>query len=225
MRNFENIVVIYPEDPSIDFLHPLFDGLTTLFPDAIVHRPKYGASLHTMINDDTELVLFIGHGTCRGLFGGVNENGEKQMLCDILSSARLLQDCSIVLFSCNSNDYFNKLQRNSAQIKNYIVFGDMPTDWTHIRHNRDIEANYWSDCNEEHLSFYKSSLVKSVLFGFEKAHKINSFHSFFKGVSYILNVNINDIIRHGNWSKNQKLQLIERLIEFKNEIKYDDIIV
>lgn len=224
MRNFKNIVVIYPEDPSIDFLHPLFDGLKALFPNIIVHRPKHGASLHTMIDDDTQLVLFIGHGTPSGLFGGVDENGEKKMLCDIPSGAKLLQDCSIVLFSCNSNDYFIKLQRNSAQIKNYIIFGDMPTDWTHISHNREIESDYWSDCNEEHLSFYKSSLVESVLFGFEKAYKINSFHSFVKGVNHIMNVKINGIIQHDNWSKNQKLQLIERLIEFKNEIKYDDVI-
>lgn len=225
MKNFKNVILIYPEDPSIDFLLPLFDGLKELFPNIIVHRPKYGATLHTIIDDDTQLVLFIGHGTPSGLFGGVDENKEKKMLCDIPSGARLLQDCSIVLFSCNSSDYIIKLQRNSAQIKNYIVFGDMPTDWSHINHNRDIEADYWSDCNEEHLSFYKSSLVESVLYGFKKAININSFHSFVKGINHIINVKINEIIQRDNWSKNQKLQLIERLIELKNEIRYNEIIV
>lgn len=220
MRNFENAVIIYPEDPTIGFLNPLFEGITELLPNIAIHRPKHGDSLHTMVDDDTQLVIFIGHGTPSGLYGGVNGLGKKQLLCDISSGALLLQDCSIVLFSCNSDDYLKKLQKNAVEINNYIVFGDMPTDWEHIRHNRDNISDYWSNCDDDQLEYYKTAIVDAVLVGFRQAYKTSSFHGLYKGIEYVVNVRINDIIIHENWTKDVKIQLIERLTEFKKDIKY-----
>jgi hypothetical protein len=160
MRNFKNVLVIYPIDSTIDFLQPVFDRITTLFSGCRISRPKFGDSLHTIIDDETKLVLFLGHGTPSGLFGGANEKGEKQLLCTIQQGALLLDECAVVLFSCSSNDLLNKLQRNSAQIKNYVVFGDMPTDWEHVKHNQDINNKYWTECNEEQLSFYINTVLK-----------------------------------------------------------------
>ena len=223
MKSFENTILIYPEDPTIDFLQPIFEKIKILFPEIIIHRPKYRASLDTMIDDNTQLVLFLGHGTPSGLYGGANENGDKQKLCDdILRSSFLLQGCSAVLFSCNSNDYMRKLLRNNGQINNYIVFGDMPTDWEHIRHNQDNDSRYWSECSNEQLSYYKNSLVESVIFSSEKACKMHSFYGFSIGIDHMLNVKINDIIGHIIWTKEQKLQLIERLIEFKKEMRCNE---
>jgi hypothetical protein len=226
MKRFENTILIYPEDPTIDFLQLIFEKIKILFPEIIIFRPKYGALLDTMIDDNTQLVLFLGHGSPSGLYGGANENGDKQMLCtSIPRSASLLQGCSIVLFSCNSNDYLEKLIRNEGQINNYIVFGDMPTDWEHIKHNRDNDARFWTECDEAQLNYYKSSLVESIISGFEKACKMHSFYGFSKGVGDALYKKVNDIIlKHDFWKKNQKLQLIERLIEFKKDLRCNETI-
>jgi len=227
MKNFENVVLIYPEDPSIDFLQPLYDSLLILFPYCKVHRVEFGDSLHSKIDDDTDLVIFLGHGTSSGLFSGVNEKGEKKLLCDIPKGAFFLSDCAVVLFSCNSDEYLGKLQKelqkNSSQITNYIVFGDMPTDWVHITHNQGEFPHFWNMCTDDQLDYYRSALVDAVISGFEKAIKTNSFYGFYKGVSYTVNVKINDIVRQRKWTKEQKLQLIERLVEFRKEIEYNEV--
>ena len=101
MKNFNNVLIIYPEDSSIEFLKPIFEKLTKLFPKCTVDRPKYDTLLQS-ITDETDLIIFMGHGTTRELYGGANEKGEKKKLCDIPTAARLFNGCSVVLFSCNS---------------------------------------------------------------------------------------------------------------------------
>ena len=77
-------------------------------------------------------------------------------------------------------------------------------------------------CDDEQLEYYKNVLVDAVIYGFEKAVKTNSFYGFYKGVNHIVNVKINLILENDRWTKNQKLQLIDRVIEFKKEIVYAD---
>ncbi len=221
MKSFNNVLIIYPQDSTIDFLQPIVNKLLRLFPKGQLDRPKYGIPLQS-IDDETELVIFLGHGTTRKLYGGANENGDKFKLCDIPNGARLLDNCAIVLFSCNSYDYLKYMQGNPVTIKTFIVFGDIPTDWGHIRHNQDNDNSYWSECDDEQLDYYKNALVESAIYGFIKASKTDSFYGFYKGVTHIINKKINSIIENNKWKKNKKLQLIERLIDFKHEIVYAD---
>ena len=114
------------------------------------------------------------------------------------------------------------MKANPITIDNYFTFGDMPTDRDHVTHNQEYIKGYWPDFNTEHLNFYKEVLVQAVSKGFERAVKTNSFHGFNKGINFIVCKKINDIILNKKWSKNEKLQLIERLNDFKKNIRYSD---
>ncbi len=221
MKNYSNILVIYPVDSTIAFLQPIVDTITILLPQSVIVRPESGDSFNS-ITDSTDLVIFLGHGTRRELFGGSNEKGEKSKLLDTQNGALQFDGCSVVLFSCNSVDYIKNVKANPVSIENFFTFGDMPTDKKHVEHNQENFENYWLDCNDEQLEFYKTSLVESVSNGFRKAVMTNSFHGFNKGINYIANLKINEIILNKVWSKNQKTQVIERLIEFKKDIRYVD---
>lgn len=224
MKTFENILLIYPSDPTIQFLKPIESLIINRFPNCIIQKPQYKSSLYSMINDDTELIFFLGHGNTNGLFGGTNDNGEKELLCDIATSSLLLQDCSVILFSCNSKDFLKKLEY--SQIKNYIVFGDMPTDFEHIKYNQNNRnKEYWTECNFQQMNYYISTITEAALKGFEKVYNTNSFYGFKKGVEHVVNMKINEIINNNDWTKTQKLQLIERIVEFKNDIKCNESIV
>lgn len=220
MKNFENIVVLYPKDKTTDFLNPLFDFLVSLLPNCSAYRPEYNSKIHSYITDYTQLIIFLGHGTPSGIFGGANENGDKNHLCNAEWGAHYFNECSIVLFSCNSVDYLKNIKRYPISLNNYIVFGDMPTDKEHVEHNQKLNKDYWKTFNEETLLFYIDSLVDSVSIGFYKANESNSFIGFYKGLCRSINKKINIIIDNSTWTKEIKLDIIERLVKVKLELEY-----
>lgn len=220
MKNFENIVVIYPIDNTTDFLIPLFDFLVSLFPNCLVFRPVFNSKIHSYINDNTQLIIFLGHGTPSGIFGGTSENGDKNHLCDAEWGAHFFNECSIILFSCNSADYLRNIKKYPINLNNYIVFGDMPTDKEHVKHNQNLNKDYWKTFNEEVLLFYMESLVDSVSLGFYKAVCSNSFIGFYKGFCRSINKRINIVINNSSWTKETKLDLINRLNKVKLELEY-----
>ncbi len=218
MRVYNNIVIVYPLDDSIEFLEPILDGLRGLFPNAIILRPQAG-TYGSAITDDTELVIFLGHGTPSQLYGSLDESGEKSVFLNITNGSLLLDGVDIILFACNSDDYFRKIKRD-AEIDCYVTFGDMPTDWEHIRHNRDQDANFLKDFEDEHLEYYKMAIVQAVVEGFKNGVRTNSIIGIPKRISLVVNQKINEVILDRNWNKPQKLQMIELLNDFKREIKY-----
>jgi len=218
MRNYSNIVVVYPIDDTIDFLAPIRDELERLFPQAIIVRPKAGNAFN-YITDETELAIFLGHGTPSRLYGSLDPSGEKSVFLDITNGSFLLNGVDIVLFACNSWDYCKAIKQ-TAEIDCYVTFGDMPTDWEHIRHNREQDVNFLKDFKDEHLEYYKSAIVESVVEGIKNGIRTNSIVGIPKRISFVINQKINEVILDRGWSKPQKLQMVELLNDFKKEIKY-----
>ncbi|RED91641.1 hypothetical protein [Marinoscillum furvescens] len=218
MRAYNNIVIVYPLDESIAFLKPILSELKMLFPNAVILRPKPG-TYGSAITDETELVIFLGHGTPSQLCGSLDDSGEKSVFLSIDNGSFLLDGVDIILFACNSDDYLRKIKRN-AEIDCYVTFGDMPTDWEHIHHNRDQDANFLKDFEDEHLEYYKTVIVESVLEGFKNGIRTNSIIGIPKRISFVVNQKINEVILERNWSKPQKLQMVELLNDFKKKIRY-----
>jgi hypothetical protein len=218
MKQYHEVVVVYPKDDSTFFLKPLLDILKNIYPKAIFSSPEpntYGSD----ISDETDLIIFLGHGTPSQLCGSVDENGEKSTFLNINNGAILLDSTTVILFSCNSNDYLNKVRTNS-DIDYFITFGDMPTDWEHIKHNRKINKNFLINFTDEHLEYYKSAIVESLVKGFQISYYTNSLVGIIKGLTLIINKKINEIILSKSWSNEVKFQMIELLNNFKKEIRY-----
>lgn len=220
MKSFNKIIVIFPEDSSIDFLEPIIKKIKERFPKVTISRLKHNETI--IIDDDTELIIFLGHGTPSKLFKGTDAKGEKAILWNTQMGAVQLNGTSVILLSCNSNDFLKNILRNNITINSYIVFGDMPTDKEHIEHNRKNNPNFWNEYTDEHLDFYKKTITDSVAYGIEKAYSPNFFYSFSKRIKFIINKRINNVIFCSKYSKKQKLELIERLVEYKKEIQYID---
>jgi len=218
MRAYNNIVIVCPIDNTIEFLEPIRTELERLFPNAVILNPQPG-TYGSAITDETELVIFIGHGTPSQLYGSLNSSGEKSVFLNVTNGSFLLDGVDTILFACNSSDYFRKIKQK-AEINCYVTFGDMPTDWEHIRHNRDQDADFLKDFQDKHLEYYKLAIVEAVVEGFKNGFRTNSIIGIPKRISFVVNQKINDVILHREWSKPQKLQMIGLLTDFKGEIKY-----
>lgn len=223
MKNFKNILIIYPQDPTLIFLQPIVDLIKKRIPNCCIDRPSIGGKINK-VTDETDLVFFLGHGTPSKLLGSPDKEGKKTVLIDVPNGARLFNECSLILFSCNSADYLKCILGQSISIGSSIVFGDMPTDNTHIKHNQELYKNYWTRYDNSQLEFYKNVLVESIIYGVSKGVSTGSLYGFCKGITHIVNKKINEVIRSEIWDRESKLQLIERIIQYKKDIKYISII-
>ena len=80
--------------------------------------------------------------------------------------------------------------------------------------------NFLKDFNDEHLEYYKSAIVESVVEGIKNGVRTNSIVGIPKRISFVINQKINEVILDREWSKSQKLQMVDLLNDFKKEIKY-----
>jgi hypothetical protein len=218
MKNYHEVIVVYPKDPSTLFLQPIIDILKKIYPNAKFSSPAPN-TFGTDITDETELIIFLGHGTPSQLCGSIKENGEKSTFLNINNGSVQLDSATVILFSCNSNEYLNKVRSNS-NIDFFISFGDMPTDWKHIDHNRKINDLYLKHFKEEQLDYYKSAIVQSLVKGFKIGYNTNSLLGIIKGLTLIINKKISEIILTKSWGNEEKIQMIGLLNDFKKDIRY-----
>lgn len=218
MKHYHEVVVVYPKDKTTLFLQPLIDILKKIYPNVKISSPApntYG----TDISDETDLIIFLGHGSPSQLCGSVDENDKKSTFLNINNGSLQLDGIAVILFSCNSNDYLNKVRANS-EINYFLTFGDMPTDWEHINHNRKFNKSFLESFKDEHLEYYKSAIVESFGNGLKNGFYTNSLVGVIKGLILIINKKINEILLSTSWSKEEKFQMIGLLNSFKKDIRY-----
>ncbi|RWY47477.1 hypothetical protein [Mucilaginibacter gilvus] len=210
-------VLIFPIDDSVEFLRPIVDFLLKTFENIIQFEPAYGKYLE--IDDEIQLVIFIGHGTSSVLCGNLLQDGEKYKFLDIINASVLFADLSIMLLSCRSIDFIKNVRHNVA-LKSFLGFGDMPTDWNHIAYLRDLDSEYLKGFEEEHLEYYKNILVKAFINGLT-LYSINyNFRAMYLGMQQVINAAMSEVIIDMHWDKSIKNYLVDLLLELKTDMKY-----
>lgn len=210
--------MIFPKDETINFLYPIVTILQERNPKLSLIVPLLGDK-GIDLDDDTELIIFLGHGTSSTLHGSVNELNEKTKFLDVPNAAIKFEESSVVLLSCRSADFLKAVKSN-VSVDTFLGFGDMPTDWEHIEHIRQSAPQYLSEFKEEHLEFYKSVLVESVINGFLNISVRGSLRELYLGIKVVVNKKINEVLLNKQWSKAAKFQVIDLLNTYKNEIYY-----
>lgn len=216
MQTFKT-VIIFPEDDSVEFLRPIVDYSLSVFQDITLFVPANNRYLE--IDDDVELVIFLGHGTSSTLFGSLLDNGEKSIFLDVVNASRLFADLSVMLLSCKSMDFIKNIKRN-VQLTSFLGFGDMPTDWKHIEYIRESNSEFLDGFEETHLEFYKGVLVNAFINGIRLFHINNTFRAMYLGMHQVINAALSEVIIEKNWPKFIKTYLIELFLELKADIKY-----
>jgi hypothetical protein len=169
------IIIIYPIDPTTDFLNQVVKSVQESFPEnTYLIRPGLNFDL-TFLPDEIakmytskDLIIFLGHGNSSYLFGSTDKEGKKTRLLERNDIYRIFENKNLILFSC----YSNELLRKPNQIREYIGFGNMPTDWNEIIAERDlVDLNYLKGLSENSLNGFKSFLVQMMCTALKKTFK------------------------------------------------------
>lgn len=143
-----NLICIYPEDPTTNFLLPIYECLSRL--------PNFrGYRNNTILQDNrtqiidaltkaetSSTIVFLGHGASNKLYGSVDIDDSKQVLLDD-SNIELFDNFNTICVSCRSAEFLKKCHGS------FIGFGDITSDFQEVLATRQFEDAYYLSWAEE----------------------------------------------------------------------------
>lgn len=192
--NNSNVLIIKPVDESILFLEPIFEGLVNFY--SIIIEPKeesYELGIQEIDKmPDSSIIIFLGHGASHCLYGAHDLSFERKPLVNS-SNISIFQNKSVFSLSCRSSEF---LYKNRDVMKQFIGFGNLPTDWDDIVAERDFgDPNYLANIQEEDIAYYKSTLADIIYQSFIRNKiSIGEFEKIFLHIKLMINKEISKIL-------------------------------
>lgn len=217
-----SVKIIHPVDQSTDFLLSISKSLRTVEGiDLEVVRPNVGEAIDELVDlQQCDAIVFLGHGHSRRLYGGVNDS-EKPELINVKQATTLFYQKQTVLFACDSNEFLKEVNRANAVTKNYMGFGNMPTDWNDITGAREFNPFFKQELEEQTLERYKALIVASLSESLQLFFIRNlSFRDLYLELRLRINKQINSTVYSKELNKVQKRALIKMLVEHRDEITW-----
>lgn len=161
MKN--NIICIYPEDPTTDFLLPVYERLSRLSNFVGYRKNTILQDNRTQIIDalkntaPSSIVVFMGHGASNRLYGSVDIDGTKQILLDD-NDIELFDNFNTICISCRSAEFLKKCRGS------FIGFGDIVSDFSEVLETRQFEdAYYLSWASEADIELFNNLFVEILI--------------------------------------------------------------
>lgn len=192
--NNSNVLIIKPIDESILFLEPIIEGLVNFY--SITIEPKeesYELGIQEIDKmPDSSIIIFLGHGASHCLYGAHDSSFERKPLVNS-SNISIFQNKSVFSLSCRSSEF---LYKNRDVMKQFIGFGNLPTDWDDIIAERDFgDPNYLANIQEEDIAYYKSTLADIIYQSFIRNKiSIGDFEKIFLHIKLMINKEISMIL-------------------------------
>lgn len=192
--NSSNVLIIKPVDLSISFLEPIFEGLVN-YTSIIIEPNEESYELGIQDIDkmpDSSIIIFLGHGASYCLYGAHDLSFKRKPLVNS-SNISIFQNKSVFSLSCRSSEFFYK---NRGIMKQFIGFGNLPTDWDDILAERDFgNPNYLANIQEEDIAYYKSTLADIIYQSLIRNKiSIDDFEKIFLHIKLIINKEISKIL-------------------------------
>jgi len=153
----KNTVCIYPKDQTTDFLLPLYEHICTNIQAIGIHEDttEDDDSLDRIyeVIKDADVVIFLGHGTSKVLYGSRCDN----VVFEYLNHSLLL-DKRLFLLSCNSNQFIKNYKLTDA-----IGFGFLPTSLDDARQTKDFHNISIVDLEKKDVDCFNVALVNAFI--------------------------------------------------------------
>ena len=149
------ILCIYPVDETTEFLRPIYEMLAVTKSFSGVTLDAKEDVIQAVKNcDEDTAIIFLGHGASHCLYGRKKSHLIKEADCRIFDGKK------VFLLACRSAEF---IERNmTASLKEYVGFGNMPTEWEEIIAERDNNAYAYPDINEDAIRSYQIILTDVV---------------------------------------------------------------
>lgn len=190
----KKILCIFPEDATLAFLDHLKEYLEKHF-DSIRITPNQDSHDKALEKikalPENSTIIFIGHGSSHCFYGACNAGFERKSYINN-SNFHIFKNKEIFALSCRSSEF---LETNKATLKNYIGFGNLPTDWKEIESERNYgDSQYLNNLSETDINYYKEALTSIILSCFLKLDDFYDFKIFYFKLKLHINKEIANLI-------------------------------
>lgn len=215
MHNYSEILILHPIDTSTKFLEPFKDSFEVNY---------YGFSSDTIYDAKTKLgdlepkslIVFIGHGSSRGLYEPDEQHIYEKYFLDEKWGNFYFEDHDVILLCCRSNEFIRKINKASC----LIGFGNIISSKRELdAHNEKIKIK--KNLSEEEIDVFNSCFVDSII----KTMKLLeggtiAFKDVYKYISFFINKCIVNVLK--DKANCNRVELARLLFEFRDEIKYQN---
>lgn len=219
MRNNFKILIVHALDESTKFLSVFKENFGEHYFAITSNEQEEINKVHSKIKElnDDDIFIFLGHGTSFGLFA---PNSRDIKIFDKNSADTMFKNKNIVLLSCKSSDFIEKL----STYKRIIGFGDIPSSMEEINIERDSIIGTQRNVNENDIKMYNESYTDSIIEALNLLfnEKI-TFSELAKYIEFFLNKKIIKTLEDKE-NKNRK-EIAKLLFEFRNEINEKNITI
>lgn len=199
--------LIFPNDPSTDFLKEVINHSLELFPEINLVECHASDDSYTATKDflatipEGRTIFFIGHGSLDSLYGGASHEVEKRPLIT-LKNINLFKNSNLILMACNSTGFLE----SSRQMRNFsdgLGFGLLPSEMGELQVNRKIREIELAENDLDKFKEILITLFKKIISKVAKGeHSIESLATF---VSTYISKLINELVKDKSMVKVAKL--------------------
>lgn len=198
------MVAIFPKDPTTYFLHSIISFLVI---ESV--EPNWQSLENLVLNiqgkDHSRTILYLGHGSA----SEINTNIGDDLIIDSYHGKKIFQGKKIVLVSCYSAQFIERLSNYSVA----IGFGNIPTSFNEL--SQGTKAKY-GEYSERGVDLFKQFFVEIIRISIENGKDSNSS---FLVLYRLIKLRINKAISDCSFSTDPSYKLAgELLFELKKSM-------
>lgn len=158
------MIIIYPSDPSTEFLQEIINNTNELVSKKInkVLPNDFKKTLHEIkTSDGVTTILFLGHGFSGGLYGGCHNPQYRTPFVSTINGIHTFESKKIILLACRSSEYIDSLEETYHSA---IGFGNIVTSQQDLKTKSEIfrYSNSINIFRSDLLDLFSKSLNEAI---------------------------------------------------------------
>lgn len=208
--NKYDILIVHALDETTQFLLPFKEEFPEFYWEVKVDSSNIQDTLNKITQkSENSIIVFLGHGHSNGLYA---PNNRDNIIIDKDIANKIFTNKNVLLLSCNSNQFIEKLET----YKQIIGFGDILSSMEEVRIRSEFEVNK-RDIDDEDIKWFNNIYIQSIIKSLKHLLKGQiEFNEVAKYIEFYINKEINKILR--NKTVINRKERARLLFEFKNDM-------
>lgn len=215
MMSKYNLLIVHALDETTKFLLPFKNEFLEFYWEIKANHSNIQDTLNKISQKPkNSVIVFLGHGHSNGLYA---PNDRDNIIINKDIGNKLFINKNVLLLSCNSNQFIEKLKT----YKHIIGFGNILSSMKEVNIEADFTGNI-RDIDDKDIEWFNNTYILSIIKSLKHLLKGQiEFSEVAKYIEFYINKEINRILRDKTIiNRKERARL---LFEFKNDMIFKSL--